>query len=51
MIGFISGNKKMFSERVGLYGSFDMSYNTVDETETSDETIYGYRVFNIGVTL
>jgi len=50
MLGFIFGNKKMFSENLGLYGSYDMSYNSVDETETSDETIYGYRIFNIGVT-
>jgi len=50
MLGFIYGNKKMFSENLGLYGSYDMSYNSVDETETSDKTIYGYRIFNIGLT-
>jgi hypothetical protein len=49
MIGGVFGNKKLFSDSLGLYGSFDMSYNSVDETDSSD-AIYGYRIFNIGAT-
>ena len=49
MLGFLGGNKSMFSETLGIYGSYDMSYNSVDETQTSD-AIYGYRIFNIGAT-
>lgn len=50
MLGLVLGNKNLFSDSLGLYGSYDMSYNSVDETETSNEAIYGYRIFNVGVT-
>jgi len=49
MLGFVFGNKSMFSETLGFYGSYDMSYNSVDETQTSD-AIYGYRILNVGAT-
>ena len=49
MMGGVFGNKKLFSDSLGFYGSFDMSYNSVDETESS-KTIYGYRIFNVGAT-
>ena len=49
MLGMVFGNKKLFSDSLGSYGSFDMSYNSVDETDSSD-AIYGYRIFNLGVT-
>jgi len=50
MIGLYGGKTNFISDKIGLYGGFDMSYNTVDETETSNEVMYSYRIINGGVT-
>ena len=50
MIGIVAGAKKIFSDSLGGYSSFDISMTAVDETGTSSDTIYGYRIWNVGVT-
>ena len=50
MLGIYGGNKKKFSDNLGYYGGLDMSINTIDETETSDNAIYSYSNINMGVT-
>jgi hypothetical protein len=50
MIGLYGGKTNFISDNLGVYGGFDMSYNTVDETETSHEVMYSYRIINVGLT-
>ena len=50
MLGLYGGDKQMFGENLGLYGGFDISVNTTDETDTSDKAIYSYTNINLGVT-
>ena len=49
MIGIYGGKKDYISDKFGLYGSFDASYNKVDDTQSSD-VMYSYRIFNVGAT-
>lgn len=50
MIGLYGGKTNFISHNIGLYGGFDMSYNTVDESQTSHEVMYSYRIINGGLT-
>jgi opacity protein-like surface antigen len=50
MLGFLGGNKKLITDSVGGYFDFDMSYETVDETDTSKKVIYSYTIANLGIT-
>jgi hypothetical protein len=50
MIGFLGGNKKLITDNIGGYLGADVSYETVDETDTSKEAIYSYMIVNIGAT-
>ena len=50
MLGLYGGKTNFISNSLGIYGGFDMSYNTVDETGTSNEVMYSYRIINAGIT-
>jgi len=50
MIGLSIGKINSLTETIGLYGGFEKSYNSVDETTTSNEVMYAYTIFNLGLT-
>ena len=50
MIGVLIGHKKLITDNIGAYFGGDFSYTKVDDSGTSNEAIYSYRIVNVGAT-
>ena len=51
MIGVAIGKTNFFTDGIGGYLGFDKSYNTVGEDGRSNEVMYAYTIFNVGLTI
>lgn len=50
ILGFYIGRKKMFFNRVGLYGGYEFSPKQVDINGNSKKISYTYSIFNLGLS-